>query len=84
MTVTPSDDLPCRELVELVTEHLEGALDARTEQRLVDHLSECPGCASYVEQMRLTASLSGELAHEGLPPHLHRALLDTYRREVPR
>lgn len=82
MTVTPDDDLPCRELVELVTEHLEGALDPDSEQRLLHHLTECGGCEAYVEQMRVTASLAGELRAEVVPPGLQEALLETYRGQV--
>ena len=32
-------DLNCDELVELVTDHLDGALDEETERRVTDHLT---------------------------------------------
>jgi anti-sigma factor RsiW len=44
--------LCCREVVELVTDHLEGALPARTRARVERHLARCPGCAAYLRQMR--------------------------------
>jgi anti-sigma factor RsiW len=53
-------DLDCDELVELVTEFLDGALDAATEARVVEHLSLCDGCTAYVAQFRATV---GELGH---------------------
>jgi anti-sigma factor RsiW len=44
--------LCCREVVELVTDELEGALAARTRARFQRHLARCPGCAAYLQQMR--------------------------------
>ena len=48
------DDLACRELVELVTEYLEGALSALDRARVNGHLGECVDCAEYVAQIRRT------------------------------
>ena len=47
-------DLNCDELVELVTDHLDGALDDETERRVADHLAGCDGCTGYVDQMKRT------------------------------
>jgi anti-sigma factor RsiW len=44
----------CRELVELVTAYLDGALPADVRAAFEAHLAECPGCAAYLEQMRTT------------------------------
>jgi anti-sigma factor RsiW len=79
---TSPDDLPCRDLVELVTEHLEGALDPVTEQRLVRHLAECDGCQAYVQQIRSTAALAGALPAEAVTQQLRAALLSAFRREA--
>jgi anti-sigma factor RsiW len=46
--------LSCRQLVELVTDYLEGQLDPDRVAALDAHLKLCDGCDSYVEQMRLT------------------------------
>jgi anti-sigma factor RsiW len=54
-------DLACRELVELVTEYLDGALDVSTRARLEAHLAECGGCERYLEQLRQTVRLAGLL-----------------------
>jgi predicted anti-sigma-YlaC factor YlaD len=37
-------DLTCEALVEMLTEHLDGALGPGTQRRVVDHLPTCPGC----------------------------------------
>ena len=45
-------ELTCQEMVELVTDYLEGTLEPRDHQRIAKHLSGCDACARYVEQMR--------------------------------
>lgn len=49
----------CRELVELLTECLDGALSARDRERLRAHLRTCAGCREYVAQFRRTIDLIG-------------------------
>ena len=44
-------DLTCIELVELVTEYLEGGLGAGERERFEEHLGSCEGCATYLDQM---------------------------------
>ncbi len=53
------EDLSCQELVELVTDYLDGALPPRERARFEAHLEACTGCARYVEQLRTTIALSG-------------------------
>jgi anti-sigma factor RsiW len=72
--------LDCVELVELVTDLVEGALDPATERRVVDHLADCDGCSTYLEQMRATARALGELPPDRLPDSARQALLEAFRR----
>jgi anti-sigma factor RsiW len=53
--------MTCQELVELVTEYLEGTLPGPDRQRFEEHLAECPHCVAYLEQMRITIGLVGRL-----------------------
>ncbi len=62
MTDSHSNDLLCRELVELVTEYLSEALTRDDRARFEHHLSECPPCTTYLAQMRATIALAGTLA----------------------
>jgi predicted anti-sigma-YlaC factor YlaD len=55
-------DLPCSEFVELVTDYLEDAVDARERQRIDDHLHLCEGCRTYLDHMRQTIQTLGRLA----------------------
>ena len=54
--------MTCRELVELVTDYLEGALSGRERERFETHIGECDPCAVYLEQIRLMVDASGRLA----------------------
>ena len=74
-----SDDLTCAELVELVTDYLEKALPSHERRRFEDHLTDCPGCAAYLEQMQTTISAAGRLREEGLDPRVRDELLAAFR-----
>jgi anti-sigma factor RsiW len=71
--------MTCAEVVELVTAFLDGALDPETEQRFVEHLASCDGCATYVEQMRRTIAEVGEVPPESLSEETQDRLLDAFR-----
>ena len=49
-----SGDMSCRELVELITDYVDGALSAEDRTRFDAHLAICPSCVTYVEQTRQT------------------------------
>ena len=73
------DDLTCEELVELVTDYLEGALDRDTEARFVLHATACQGCETYLAQFRRTVEAIGTLSPESLDPHVRDDLLAAFR-----
>jgi anti-sigma factor RsiW len=75
----PESELTCAELVELVTDYLEGQLPDRERRRFDQHLATCEGCAAYVEQMRATIVTAGRLAEPELPARLEQQLLDAFR-----
>jgi anti-sigma factor RsiW len=72
-------ELPCREVVELVTDYLEGALDARDRERVEHHLGGCDGCAAYLDQMRLTLRLAGRIEPEEIDPVFRKRLMEAFR-----
>ena len=75
-----SGDLTCQELVELVTAYLDDALPPEERERFDRHIRACPGCDAYVEQIRETTRLTGELPTEAsLPPDARDALLAQFR-----
>lgn len=56
-----ADMLQCRELVELITDYLEGALPAATRSRFEAHLEECAVCCAYVTDMAVLVERIGDL-----------------------
>ena len=75
-------DYPCAQLVEAVTEYLEGTMPASERRRFERHLKGCPGCQIYVEQFRRTIEQSGRITMddvEALPAPARAELLETFR-----
>ena len=72
-------DLACQELVELVTDYLEGVLPRRTRRRVERHLAACDGCDRYVEQMRRTLDLLGTVSVDALEQVEMDVLVEAFR-----
>jgi anti-sigma factor RsiW len=72
------EDITCREIVEIVTDYLEGALPPEQREAFELHLSYCDGCVNYLDQMRETIRITGELREESLPPELQAELLRAF------
>jgi anti-sigma factor RsiW len=75
----PADDLTCRELVELVTEYLDGVLAPAETARFEAHLAHCPECRGHVEDMRLTIRLVGRVTEQSLSPAVEAELVAAFR-----
>jgi anti-sigma factor RsiW len=71
--------MTCRELVELVTDYLEGALDPAEHARFETHLGVCTGCQAYLDQIRATVDATGRLREEDLSPAARDTLLGAFR-----
>jgi anti-sigma factor (TIGR02949 family) len=71
--------LSCQEIVELVTEYLEGTLPRAERRAFEQHLAGCPHCTNYLDQMRQTIKLTGRLTEEALDPELRSRILDAFR-----
>lgn len=69
----------CKELVELVTDYLEGKLPLTERQQFEAHLSGCAGCRNYLDQMRTTIRLSGRLTEDHLSSESKDTLLQVFR-----
>jgi anti-sigma factor RsiW len=72
--------LVCQEMVELITDYLEGALSRSQRRRFEAHLSGCEHCTDYLEQMRATIRLTGRLQGEDLTPAMREEFTALYRR----
>ena len=72
--------LACKELVEIITDYLEGTLPERDRARFDAHILTCPPCREYVAEMHATLRLTGRLTVESLSPGARDDLLRAFRR----
>ena len=77
--MSTAEALSCQELVELVTDYLERALDPTERARFEQHLAECGNCQIYLDQLRATIELTGSLQPESVSPEAEEALLAAFR-----
>ena len=70
--------MTCKELVELVTDYLEGALSPRELARFEEHVVSCPPCHLHLEQMRRTIDVVGRIPEESLSPDAEHDLLEAF------
>ena len=75
----PPDEMSCKELVEVITDYLEGRMAADDRLRFETHLEECPYCVHYLEQVRATVEALGQLPEETITPDSRREVLAAFR-----
>ena len=71
--------MSCKELVEIITEYIEGTLPPQERQRFEEHLANCPGCQTYLEEMRQTIRAVGRLSEEAIPAEIKEPFLTALR-----
>jgi anti-sigma factor RsiW len=72
-------EMPCRELVELITDYLEDRLSPRDRVRFEAHLTECEACRTYMAQFQQTIRVLGRLPEESLSSEAREALIAAFR-----
>jgi predicted anti-sigma-YlaC factor YlaD len=76
------EDMTCQEIVELVTDYLEGALPDEDVALFEEHLELCDGCRFYVDQMRITIATVGRIEESDVPHELRETLLAAFRHRL--
>ncbi len=82
----PRGKVHCIDLVERVTDYLDGAVDERERARIDAHLDGCADCARVFAQWRLTIGLVGRVGEEvvdELDPATRDVLLAAFRDQPP-
>jgi anti-sigma factor RsiW len=72
-------ELVCQQVVELVSDYIEGALSRSDRRRFEAHLRKCPNCSNYLVQMRATIRATGTLHPDDLSPQAQTELTDLFR-----
>jgi anti-sigma factor RsiW len=75
----PGWTIRCDEVVEIITDYLDGVLPADTVRELEAHLALCPGCGEYLEQMRQTLRSVGAIPLESLSEQAREDLMAAFR-----
>jgi anti-sigma factor RsiW len=70
--------MSCSELVELVTDYLEGRLAPDEAERFEAHLGVCPPCGVYLDQMRATLTALGRIPEESISTEARDELLHAF------
>ena len=76
-----TDEVTCREFVELVTDYWEGALPEERIELVEEHLVMCDWCKLYLDQIEVTVEAAPAMAEaaEPVPPATELALLAAFR-----
>ena len=75
----PLPEMPCNELVEAITDYLEGTLPPDDRRRFEEHLAICEGCTTYLAQMRATIAAAGRVLAESLSQATRDGLLQAFK-----
>ena len=79
MTNANQNQLNCQEVVELVTDYLEQALLPEMQAQFEEHIAECPGCDTYLEQVQQTIMMLRKLTEQQMFPKTKQELVEIFR-----
>jgi predicted anti-sigma-YlaC factor YlaD len=79
MTNVNQNQLNCHEVVELVTDYLEQALLPEMQAQFEEHIAECPGCDTYLEQIQQTIMMLRKLTEQQMFPKTKQELVEIFR-----
>ena len=79
MTDPMAGDFGCKDLVEAVTDYLEGTMAPGERRRFDRHLAGCEGCQEYLVQLRSVIRVVGRPTVDAVPPGTMAGLLRAFR-----
>ena len=79
MTNANQKELNCQEVVELVTDYLEQVLLPEKQAQFEEHIEECPGCDTYLEQVQQTIMMLRKLSEQRTFPETKQDLVEIFR-----
>ena len=71
--------IACRDLLELITGYLDGALPADVHAAIEAHVAGCDGCTAVLEEFRITIAMTGTLTEEQITPAPRNIMLTAFR-----
>ena len=70
----------CREMLEHLSEYLDGELDLSACAEIEDHLHDCEPCVRFLQSLRATVAHVGTLSRASMPEDIRRSCLEAYER----
>ena len=75
----------CDDVIQLLTDYIDGELEPDSQSRLDGHFKVCPPCVKFLETFKVTVELTGTFRCEDIPEavseKLHAFLEQQLRRE---
>jgi anti-sigma factor RsiW len=71
--------ISCQEVVEVITDYLEGELSPEEVAIFEAHLELCDGCRWYLDQVRITIATVGRIEETEVPQELRDTVLAAFR-----
>ena len=73
--------LTCQEVLDYLTEYLEGLLPSGVHARLDEHLAVCPDCVAYLRNLQASIAVARRASHDDpallqVPEELVQAILE--------
>ena len=75
-----SDELECRECIDLLADYVDGQLPRHKAELLKWHIDGCPPCVAFVNTYRGTVDAARRLRETTLPPELRERLIAFLKR----
>ena len=72
-------EMPCPELVEVITDYVEGVMSPIDRTRFAAHLEECPPCREYLAQFQELIAAAGREPIDELPEPERETLRTAFR-----
>jgi anti-sigma factor RsiW len=72
-------DPACQDVVEVLSDYLDGQLDDDLRHAVQTHLAACEGCDRALAQLRETVRVTGMLAEEELSDELRSTIREAFR-----
>ena len=71
--------ISCQQVVEVITDYLEGKLPPEDVAIFEAHLAICDGCQWYLDQMRITIATVGRIDEADVPDEMRATLMEAFR-----
>jgi anti-sigma factor RsiW len=72
----------CREVIDFLTEYLEGGLSAAEARRLEAHLAGCDACAGFLESLKTASKAAGTPRAASVPDDCRKALRSFLKKKL--